>query len=31
MQIASGEGSFKNADGKKMFTKYWKPSDKKPR
>lgn len=31
MQIVSEEGSFKNADGKKIFTKYWKPSDKKPR
>ena len=30
MQIVSEEGSFKNADGKKIFTKYWKPSDKKP-
>ena len=27
----SEEGSFKNADGKNIFTKYWKPGDKKPR
>ncbi|CAH3182940.1 unnamed protein product [Porites evermanni] len=31
MQIVSEEGTFKNAGGKKIFTKYWQPSDKKSR
>ncbi|XP_068759105.1 monoglyceride lipase-like isoform X3 [Montipora capricornis] len=26
-QVVSGENSFRNANGKKIFTKYWKPSD----
>ncbi|XP_068759093.1 monoglyceride lipase-like [Montipora capricornis] len=26
-QVVSGENSFTNANGKKIFTKYWKPSD----
>lgn len=29
--IVSEEGSFKNADGKNIFTKYWKPGIERPR
>lgn len=30
-QVISEESSFKNADGQKIFAKYWKTSEKKPR
>ncbi|KAJ7377883.1 hypothetical protein OS493_025777 [Desmophyllum pertusum] len=30
-ETISEKGSFKNADGRKIFTKYWKPNEKEPR